>query len=68
MDYICVNYKLIPKVMAKTKVQPPKLDVQMLAGKVGTNPLYKSIKAAAQATDPKKDQDTNNNSNPSNMA
>ena len=54
--------------MAKTKVQPPKLDVQMLAGKVGTNPLYKSIKAAAQATDPKKDQDTNNNSNPSNMA
>jgi hypothetical protein len=52
--------------MTKTKVQPPKLDVQMLAGKVGTNPLYKGFtKATAQATDPKKDQDTNN---PTNMA
>ncbi|MDN3551294.1 hypothetical protein [Mucilaginibacter aquaedulcis] len=54
--------------MAKTKVQPPKPDVQMLAGKVGTNPLYKGfVKAGIQATDPKKDQDANNN-NPSNMA
>jgi hypothetical protein len=50
--------------MAKTKVQPPKLNAQMLAGKVGTNPLYKGfVKAGVQATDPKKDQDTNSSSN-----
>jgi len=49
--------------MAKTKVQPPKVDVQMLAGKVGTNPLYKGFKTGVQAIDPKKDQGANNQSN-----
>lgn len=52
------------KVMTKSKVQAPKLNVnaQLLASKVGTNPLYKGARAALvpQMEEPKKEQEAIN--------
>ncbi|WPU93984.1 hypothetical protein SNE25_00400 [Mucilaginibacter sabulilitoris] len=50
--------------MTKSKVQAPKLNVnaQLLASKVGTNPLYKGARAALvpQMEEPKKEQEASN--------
>lgn len=50
--------------MTKSKVQAPKLSLngQLLASKVGTNPLYKGARAAVapQMEEPKKEQEANN--------